>query len=132
MSLLFVIRARLRSFDLCLLPVLSGKDCSTTGGLKYFPERIGVLLGKYWEEVKKKAETREFPLQSLLCFTFVSYFSTELHGFLLPPCMPARVSCRASWASCFLLHPYYYLLCLLVKIDVQISELYGGIVLGER
>lgn len=93
-----------------------------------------------WKEFKrtsaginhKKTETQvPFP-KSLLCLTFVSYFSTELHGFLLPPCMPARVSCRASWVSYFLLHPYYYLLCLLVKIDVQISELYGGIVLGER
>ena len=82
--------------------------------------------------ITKKAETQvPFP-KSLLHFTLISYFSTELHGFLLPPCMPARVSCRASWVSCFLLHPYYYLLCLLVKIDVQISELYGGIVLGER
>lgn len=93
-----------------------------------------------WKEFKRtsaginqKKQRPRFLSPNLCSFlTLISYFSTELHGFLLPPCTPARVSCRASWVSYFLLHPYYYLLCLLVKIDVQISELYGGIVLRER
>ena len=95
--------------------------------------KIGKNSNERQQGLITKKQRPRFLSPNLCSFlTFVSYFSTELHGFLLPPCMPARVSCRASWVSCFLLHPYYYLLCLLVKIDVQISELYGGIVLGER
>jgi len=100
---------------------------------QFFLDRDSIFYG--WRSTginQKNRDPGSFPPNLCSFLTLISYSSTELHGFLLPPCMPARVSCRASWVSCFLLHPYYYLLCLLVKIDVQISELYGGIVLGER